>query len=93
MRGRAQDTVDIENGRGQRGRRVRSRFRWFGSDHGACNTLAIDSPEHAPALRSINQFITISTFTRHIVAMVFDRRSGFWLGYFAIAAFTSGPCF
>ena len=45
MRGRAQDAVDVENGRGQRRRRVRSGFHWFGSDHGACNTLAIDSPD------------------------------------------------
>ena len=41
----------------------------------------------------INQFISISTFTRHIGEMVFDRRNGFWLGYFATVALTSGPCF
>jgi ferredoxin len=41
----------------------------------------------------INPFISISTFTRHIGEMVFGRRSGFWLGYFATAALTSGPCF
>jgi len=43
--------------------------------------------------QNINPFISISTFTRHIGEMVFGRRSGFWLGYFATAALTSGPCF
>ena len=42
---------------------------------------------------AINPFISSSTFTRHIGEMVFGKRSGFWLGYFATAALTSGPCF
>ena len=45
------------------------------------------------SLMLINPLISISTFTRHIGEMVFGRRSGFWLGYFATAALTSGPCF
>jgi hypothetical protein len=41
---------------------------------------------------TINPFIRISTFTRHIAKMVFDKRRGFLSDRFEVGALTSGPC-
>ena len=72
-------------------------FREYGSARGALsNERPYRDPERLEGCSQwnfINPFISISTFTRHIVAMVFDRKSGFWLGCFAIAALTSEPYF
>ena len=67
----------------------------FGMETAAIWGMPVNShpPSKRLAARCINQFISISTFTRHIGEMVFDRRNGFWLGYFATVALTSGPCF